>query len=202
MASLPLHYACWGCGCTGVRCSIIASIFAHTFFRPPSFHPSLLCSNADAAACAAVPLLPLFRERDATESETTQQHRPARSAKLRTTARCPRTKTILNEGAGCEWVIQNAQHRLEDRSTVQRTKINRLIYVECRGMASIRTDSHGAHHRHTHYHRSQQKQQYHHQLFQQLATRSFASEPDGQGRGSTTITSCASGLCDRQRPSS
>ena len=150
MASLPLHYACWGCGCTGVRCSIIASIFAHTFFRPPSFHPPLLCSNADAAAaCAAVPLLPLFRERDATESETTQQHRPARSAKLRTTARCPRTKTILNEGAGCEWVIQNAQHRLEDPSTVQRTKINRLIYVECRGMASIRTDSHGAHHRHT-----------------------------------------------------
>ena len=193
-----------GSGCAGVRCSIIASIFAHTLFRPsllfiPPFVPMRMLL---LLVPLLVPLLPLFRERDATESETTQQHRPARSAKLRTTARCPRTKTILNEGAGCEWVIQNAQHRLEDPSTVQRTKINRLIYVECRGMASIRTDSHGAHHRHTHYHRSQQKQQYHHQLFQQLATRSFASEPDGQGRGSTTITSCASGLCDRQRPSS
>jgi len=50
-----------GSGCAGVRCSIIASIFAHTFFRPPSFHPPLLCSNADAAApcaapCAAAPI--------------------------------------------------------------------------------------------------------------------------------------------------
>ena len=54
--------------------------------------------------------------------------------------------------AGCEWVIQNAQHRQEGpicRPFKESAKINRLIYVECRGMASIRTDSHCAHHRHT-----------------------------------------------------
>ena len=44
-----------------------------------------------------VPLPPSFRERDAIKSKTTQQHRPARPAKPRTTARCPRIKTILTE---------------------------------------------------------------------------------------------------------
>ena len=91
-----------GSGCAGVRCSIIASIFADTLFRPPLLFippPFVPMRMLLLVVPLVVPLLPFSRERDATESETTQQHRPARSAKLRTTARCPRTKTILTEGA-------------------------------------------------------------------------------------------------------
>ena len=139
----------------GVQGQSVASsqVFANHFFVP-SFHSLPLCSNASAAAaCVAAPIVQRKGSNQKQNNSATQT-----GTTCKATHDCPLStpqgqRRFAPRGrAAREWLLQNAQHRQEGpirRLFKESVKMNRLIYFECRGMALIRTDSHGAHHRHT-----------------------------------------------------
>ena len=139
----------------------------------------------------------LHREKEATEKRNNSATQTGTICKATHDGPLSKGQTILTEGviAARERLIQNARHRQEGpirRPFKESAKMNQPIHFACRGMASILDGfSYGAHHHHRYTtttasqqrHRSQLQHHCRHQLFQQLATSSLASELDGQGRG-------------------